>query len=73
MAEPLSIAVTSTPDPTHPAEPRLPSSGRGLLGLTERVALAGGSLRTRTVGPSFELCAELPTQAAPAPEPAPLI
>jgi signal transduction histidine kinase len=66
----LTIAVTSTPDPTRPPEPRLPSSGRGLLGLTERVALAGGSLRTRTVGPSFELCAELPTQTAPTPEPA---
>jgi signal transduction histidine kinase len=67
----LTVAVTSTPDPTRPVEPRLPSSGRGLLGLTERVALAGGSLRTRTVGPSFELCAELPTQAAPVREPSP--
>ncbi|MBG0565951.1 sensor histidine kinase [Actinoplanes aureus] len=43
-----------------PAGPGLPGAGLGLLGLAERVTLAGGELRHSTESGEFQLYAELP-------------
>ncbi|MEU2350672.1 histidine kinase [Modestobacter sp. NPDC049651] len=62
----LTLEVRN-PAPTgeHPAP--LPGGGTGLVGLAERVALAGGRLEHgRTADGGFRLCAELPWAAAPA-------
>ncbi len=74
----VSVVVTSTDAGTSvlvrndppPAGPLPGGSGqRGLIGLRERVRLVGGSLRTGPVDGGFEVAAELPHEAAPAPEP----
>ncbi|WP_344540967.1 sensor histidine kinase [Actinomadura fulvescens] len=60
------VTVTNGPPPAGP--PLLPSGGRGLTGLAERVRLAGGTLRT---GPAadggFAVEARLPDVPAAAP------
>ena len=73
--QPVSIALDGTPGarlvievrnplPRDPAAaPAVPGAGRGLVGLTERVRLAGGRL-DHVAGPSeFRLQAELPWPA----------
>jgi signal transduction histidine kinase len=46
-----------------PAEPVVPGAGRGLVGLTERVRLAGGLLDHRVTAAEFRLSASLPWPA----------
>jgi signal transduction histidine kinase len=62
-----TVTVRNAPPPAGPLPPGTPG-GRGLVGLTERVRLAGGTL---TAGPlpagGFEMVARLPYAAAPAP------
>ena len=68
------VTVTNGPPPEAPAPPRhaLASGGAGLVGLDERVRLAGGTLRAGETGDGgFEVVAELPTaDSAAAPRPA---
>ena len=55
----LSVVIGNPLPTASPAS--LPSSGTGLIGLTERVELAGGSLvATRTASGRFLLSARLP-------------
>ncbi|WP_223731790.1 sensor histidine kinase [Streptomyces purpurogeneiscleroticus] len=60
----LSVAVVNEPAAVGAPPPGVASGGAGLVGLDERVRLAGGTLRT---GPTpeggFEVAAELPTGA----------
>ncbi|MER7398579.1 histidine kinase [Streptomyces sp. NPDC000151] len=60
----LSVAVVNEPAAADAPPPGVASGGAGLVGLDERVRLAGGTLRT---GPTpeggFEVAAELPTGA----------
>ncbi|MFI8998827.1 sensor histidine kinase [Streptomyces sp. NPDC053542] len=60
----LSVAVVNGPAAAGAPPPGVASGGAGLVGLDERVRLAGGTLRT---GPTpeggFEVTAELPTAA----------
>ncbi|BBH71225.1 two-component sensor histidine kinase [Actinoplanes sp. OR16] len=58
----LRITVTN-PLPHRPPAPSAASSGRGLVGITERVELAGGTVRFGPVRGAFELEAELPWPA----------
>ncbi|CAA9239325.1 MAG: Two-component system sensor histidine kinase [uncultured Corynebacteriales bacterium] len=53
------LVVVTNPVSGAAAEP-VPGSGTGLVGLRERVALAGGSLDTRTGGGDFRLWVVLP-------------
>ena len=57
-----SVAVPGGPDRTG-AAPSIPGSGTGLVGLTERVRLAGGSLDHQVTGGEFRLHAWLPWPA----------
>ncbi|KAB2349043.1 sensor histidine kinase [Actinomadura rudentiformis] len=60
------VTVTNEPPPAGP--PLLPSGGRGLTGLAERVRLAGGTLSTGpTADGGFQVEAELPDVPAAAP------
>jgi signal transduction histidine kinase len=75
----LEVAVVNQLGPTQPAETgraagRLPGTGTGLIGLTERLELAGGRLSFGAQGGEFRLRAWLPwpqaaedstTQASP--------
>ncbi|MDI1460654.1 histidine kinase [Catellatospora sp. KI3] len=65
--EPQELVVTvENAAPAHPA-PAQPDSGLGLVGLAERVALAGGSVQARPrLDGGFVLCARIP---ADPPEP----
>ncbi|MFE5871924.1 sensor histidine kinase [Streptomyces roseifaciens] len=70
-----SVTVATGPGPGPAAASPAPGGGTGLLGLRERVALAGGEF---TAGPSgdgggFEVSARLPHEPGlrPAPRPAP--
>ncbi|OLF12627.1 sensor histidine kinase [Actinophytocola xanthii] len=58
----LLIAVCN-PLPDAPAEPVVPGAGRGLVGLTERVRLAGGRLDHPVTAAEFRLSASLPWPA----------
>ena len=67
--EPVRVVVTryddgleaSVVNPTSGQSLGLPGAGRGLIGLAERAALAGGTIdHGRTVGGDFELRARLP-------------
>ncbi|OLF13031.1 sensor histidine kinase [Actinophytocola xinjiangensis] len=71
--EPVSIELDGAPGnrlridvrnplPRTPVTP-LPSAGRGLVGLTERVRLAGGQLDHRATATEFRLTASLPWPA----------
>ncbi|MFI0446007.1 sensor histidine kinase [Actinomadura sp. 6N118] len=63
-----TVTVTNAPPPAGP--PLLPSGGRGLTGLAERVRLAGGTLHTGpTADGGFRVEAELPDVPAVAPVP----
>ncbi|GGV55991.1 two-component sensor histidine kinase [Streptomyces longisporoflavus] len=63
----LRLTVTNDPAPAAGRLPGVASSGSGLVGLDERVRLAGGTLRAApTDEGGFEVIAELPaTGAAP--------
>ena len=57
----LSIRVSNpTSDPAGSDGATLPGAGLGLLGLTERAELAGGTLTVRRDGDTFELAGWLP-------------
>ncbi|MFJ8823690.1 sensor histidine kinase [Streptomyces sp. NPDC102467] len=57
-------------DPTTDGEPLLPSGGHGLIGLTERVRLAGGTIESGPTGDGgFRIAAALPSAASGAPAP----
>ena len=58
-------ASTSTAVPSFP----VPGSGTGLIGLTERLELAGGTLDWRNSGGEFRLRAWLPWPEAAGPDP----
>ena len=69
--QPVSIALDGTPGsrlvidvcnplPPTPAPAAIPGAGRGLVGLTERVRLAGGQLDHRATAREFRLSAWLP-------------
>ncbi|WP_205718502.1 sensor histidine kinase [Actinomadura sp. WMMA1423] len=61
----LTVTVANEPPPGGP--PLLPSGGRGLIGLTERVRLLGGTLHAApTPDGGFRVTADLPA-APPAP------
>lgn len=63
--------VTVVNGPANRQAPDGQPSGHGLLGLRERVRLAGGTLRSGpTDGGGFTVTATLPHGAAPSPEPA---
>ncbi|MFF4159998.1 sensor histidine kinase [Streptomyces sp. NPDC001678] len=69
------VSVENTPPPA-PAAPPLPGGGLGLIGLDERVRLAGGSFECGPRGGGFAVTARLPRTpsarpVAPAPSPAP--
>ncbi|MEV1025070.1 histidine kinase [Streptomyces sp. NPDC050264] len=54
-------------EPTADGEPLLPSGGHGLIGLTERVRLAGGTIESGPTGDGgFRIDAALPTGGRPA-------
>jgi signal transduction histidine kinase len=69
--EPVRIALDGTPgsrlriDVSNPLgrSALIPGAGRGLVGLTERVRLAGGQLDHRTTATEFRLSASLPWPA----------
>jgi signal transduction histidine kinase len=66
--QPVRIALDGTPgsalrvDVTNPlgAPTEIPGAGTGLVGLTERVRLAGGRLDHRATATEFVLTASLP-------------
>ena len=69
----VRVRVVNGP-PERPAEPAadggplLPSGGHGLIGLTERVRLAGGTIGSGPTGDGgFRIDAALPTSAPSAP------
>jgi signal transduction histidine kinase len=62
-----TVTVRNAPPPAGPL-PQSAPGGRGLVGLTERVRLAGGTLSAgRVPGGGFEVAARLPYAAAPVP------
>ncbi|MBL1096109.1 sensor histidine kinase [Streptomyces coffeae] len=67
--DPPAVALTIVNSPAAAAPlPGVDSGGSGLVGLDERVRLAGGVLRAGPVPDGgFELAAELPATAAPTP------
>jgi signal transduction histidine kinase len=52
--------VVTVANATGPARPRVPGAGLGLVGLRERVDLAGGRLEHGVTDGRFVLCARLP-------------
>jgi signal transduction histidine kinase len=62
----VSVANPVGPAPAGLAA-AVPGSGTGLIGLAERLELAGGRLDWRNSGGEFRLCAWLPWPEAPAP------
>ncbi|MEV6977908.1 histidine kinase [Kitasatospora sp. NPDC093806] len=67
------VEVVNGPPAASPADPDAApgAGGRGLIGLAERVRLAGGTFRygPRADGGGFEVCAYLPRSGAPATPP----
>lgn len=59
----LRLIVTN-PTTTGDLEPGEPSTGHGLLGMRERVATAGGTIRSGREGTTYRLEATLPIPAA---------
>ena len=70
--EPGGITVTVANDPPPGGPPLLPSGGRGLTGLTERVRLLGGTLHAApTPAGGFRVTADIPAAPDPAADRAP--
>ncbi len=65
VVNPTGSASASTAGPSFP----VPGSGTGLIGLTERLELAGGTLDWRNSGGEFRLRAWLPWPEAADPDP----
>ncbi|MER5355933.1 histidine kinase [Kitasatospora sp. NPDC002551] len=67
------VQVVNGPSPTAPADRAAAAGGRGLIGLAERVRLAGGTFRhgPRADGGGFEVRADLPRAGAPVGGPVP--
>ncbi|RCV53990.1 sensor histidine kinase [Marinitenerispora sediminis] len=61
-----ATAVTVSNGPPSAPAPAASGGRQGLVGLRERVRLAGGTLRSGPRGSGFELAAVLPHRAAPA-------
>lgn len=61
----LSIQVTNPlhTGPAHPVRGSVPGSGQGLIGMKERVDLAGGRLHHHTTPTDFHLDVWLPWTA----------
>lgn len=64
----LTLELTNPADPAHPTGPGgprdgVPGSGQGLIGLAERVALAGGRFSHGEDGAEYALRAWLPWPA----------
>ncbi|MFD9891197.1 sensor histidine kinase [Amycolatopsis sp. NPDC059027] len=57
------VITVSNPMPGAPADPAIPGAGTGLVGLTERVRLAGGELDHQATPEEFRLSAWLPWPA----------
>ncbi|NUR71028.1 MAG: sensor histidine kinase [Hamadaea sp.] len=63
----VTVTVRNGPGGPATVEP----GGRGLVGMTERARLAGGTLRAGPIDGGFELVAELPVDGAPPMPPPP--
>jgi signal transduction histidine kinase len=65
----LDVAVVNRLGSAPPgASAAVPGAGTGLIGLTERLELAGGTLDWRNTGDEFRLCAWLPWPEAAGPD-----
>jgi signal transduction histidine kinase len=65
----LSVSVVNRLGPAPPGtSAAVPGAGTGLIGLTERLELAGGRLDWRNSGDEFRLCAWLPWPEATGPD-----
>jgi signal transduction histidine kinase len=65
----LDVAVVTRLGSAPPgASAAVPGAGTGLIGLTERLELAGGTLDWRNTGDEFRLCAWLPWPEAAGPD-----
>jgi signal transduction histidine kinase len=59
-SEALELTVVDHGDTARPAAAGAPSSGHGLIGMRERVALFGGTLTTNPLPDGFQVTATLP-------------
>ncbi|HAJ52707.1 MAG TPA: hypothetical protein DCM55_10085, partial [Corynebacterium variabile] len=60
----VTVTVTNPVSGTDRNQPDAPHGGLGLTGLRERVAAAGGTVRTGTDDAVFRLDAELPLRTS---------
>jgi signal transduction histidine kinase len=64
--ERLELTIVDRADGAGPMPPREPSDGHGVIGMRERAALFGGSLRTEALPGGFRVTATLPYPPAKA-------
>ncbi|MBZ2198591.1 sensor histidine kinase [Occultella gossypii] len=63
--DPVSVSVVNEPSTAQPVgEPPAPRAGQGLIGLSERVRLAGGHLDAGPRAAGFEVIAHVPRSAS---------
>jgi signal transduction histidine kinase len=60
QAQGIELTVIDTEDEVRPTPTRAPSNGHGVIGMRERAALFGGSLRTEPIPGGFKVTATLP-------------